>query len=309
MAGTVSADIPKFIVDGIDVIFNRELSKPIPMEYPNICMEKRNDKETGIYQQLGNIGPAEKLIEGNEFTFDKVEESYQTTIKVDTYGKGVAHSWVALKNDLYNVVPQIFGKVMVDTLIENRETLVADQYNDGFVSTGADGVAYFAANHPLTNSALVNDNLATNGAMSVEIFKEMWNQFLFIKGQSGRKFPTRATHLLFHPAKMFTVMELLESNLMAFELSNTTNSLKGLAVKPVTCNYLDYNATTGLSPYFMLDKTLDAGVVLQRQTDVEVDLWRHHESKEFRGSAAERIETGIIASGFGIVASLGGYTA
>ena len=310
MADTVSADIPKFIVAGVDVITNRALSNPIAMEYPNICTEKRIDKETGIYNQLGNIGPAEDLVEGNEVTFDKIEEAYQTTIQSATKAKGVAHSWVAVKNDLYNVVPQILGKVMVDTLIEAREQSVADRYNHGFATTGADGVYHFSASHPLVNSTELNDNLATSGAMSVEIFKEMYNQFLFIKGQSGRKFPTKATHLLFHPAKMFTVMELLESNLLAFELSNTTNSLKGINVKPVTSRYLDYNVTTGLSPYFMLDKTqTDAGVIFQRQTEVEIDLWRQYETMEFRALVAERYQTGVIAPGYGIVASLGGYTA
>ena len=309
MAGTRSSDIPKLIVDGIDVIFNRELSKPIPMEYPSICTELSNEKEVGIYQQLGNIGPAYVIPEGDDFTFSKLEESYQTTIQVQSVGNAVAHSWVAMKNDLYNVIPQLFGKVMVDTLVEQREQTIADLYNHGFATTGADGVYVFSDSHPLTNSALLNDNLLDNEAMGVESLKKAYNRFLYIKGQSGRKFPTKATHLLFHAEKTFTVMELLESNLLAMELSNTVNSLKGLPVKPVASRYLDIDSN-GDAPWFMLDRTLaDAGAILQRQTGVEVDTWVNHESKEFRASVIERYGAKMVAPGYGCVGSVGLYTA
>ncbi len=122
---------------------------------------------------------------------------------------------------------------------------------DGFATTVADGEYDFDTDHPLENSALVNDNLAT-GALSVENLKDAYNKFNFIYDAAGNIFGSTPTHLLVHPNKMFTVIELLESNLLAHELSNTKNSLMDMRINPIMNPYLDYNTSTDVSPWFLL---------------------------------------------------------
>jgi phage major head subunit gpT-like protein len=305
MAGTRTSDIDALIVAGIDMIFNRNLQNETRMYYPEICREVTQPKPTGIYQTVGALGGAYVKPEGDSFTYESIRDYNQTTITSQTIGKGVAASFEALTNDQYGVTQQTFGAPLTTTLVKKRERYVADAYNHAFATTGADGVYQLSASHPLENSASLNDNLAT-GAITVENIKTALNKFNFIYDMAGEFFDTSATHLLIHPNKLFTVKELLESQLLAFELSNTKNSLMDTPLRIVVDKYLDYTVATGVSPWFLLDRTItDAGVFFQRQTAPKMDLWWNEDTLEYRGACYERYGVGIVAPGYGIIGSLG----
>lgn len=297
---TMTYDIAKLTVATVDVIINRELQKPYEMYYPSIVRQVSQEKAVGTYQQLGGISGAYKKVQNAPYTYQKIVDGYTTTISVDTYANAVAASWESLCDDLYSVVESTFGQPLMQTLIDMREQLVADEYYGMFSTTGADGVYLLHSAHPLVNSAATNDNLADAGAMGVDTVKDMKNMFFSIKDQAGRKFRTRPTHILFHPTKMFLYTELFGSQLMAFELSNTKNSLPSIApMIPLTDLFLEE------APWYMLDKTLYAGVVFQRQEDVIAETWWEKGNAEYRGSVRERYGIGTVAPGYGIIGNLG----
>lgn len=305
MAGRVS-DIIRMTEDGVDLIFNKAAKTPQQKYYPNIVWEKKSDKRIGTYDTIGDLGAAEVKTEGSAWQFDNFEQGYETTITVETVGKGVEVSMEELEDDLYGVVNSRFGAGLFRVLLSRKEKACADLYNDAFTDTGADGVALIAATHPLVNSASVNDNLAT-GALTTENFIAAKMKFNSIYDQAGIFFDTTPTHLLIHPNKIYTALAILESNLMAFELSNTKNVTNDvMPVRVVTNNYLDYTAATGVSPWFLLDRKLqDAGAVLQVKKGLTLKTWWEDNNEVFRGTLHERYGTGIVSPGYGIVGSTG----
>ena len=305
MAGRVS-DIIRMTEDGVDLIFNKAAKTPQQKYYPNIVWEKKNDKRIGTYDTIGDLGAAEVKAEGSAWQFDNFEQGYETTITVETVGKGVEVSMEELEDDLYGVVNSRFGAGLFRVLLSRKEKACADLYNDAFTNTGADGVALIAATHPLVNSASVNDNLAT-GALTTENFIAAKMKFNSIYDQAGIFFDTSPTHLLIHPNKIYTALAILESNLMAFELSNTKNVANDvMPVRVVTNNYLHYTAATGVSPWFLLDRKLqDAGAVLQVKKGLTLKTWWEDDNEVFRGTLHERYGTGIVSPGYGIVGSTG----
>lgn len=305
MATGFSADILELTDNLVDVIFNREIVRPIKTYYPEICNEVTLSTPTGTYQQLGGLTPAAVKPEGDNIPFDSLVDSYQTTITVETIAKGVQATYEKLADDQYSIVNKTFGAPLVKTMTVFKEKAIADLYNDGFATTVADGEYAFDTDHPLENSALVNDNLAA-GALSVENLKDAYNKFNFIYDAAGNFFGSTPTHLLVHPNKMFTVIELLESNLLAHELSNTKNSLMDMRIKPIMNPYLDYNTSTDVSPWFLLDRTLeDAGAILQKQKGMELMRWVVEENMTYRAAAIERYGQGIVAPSYGVVGSTG----
>lgn len=304
-----SSDILELTDNLVDVIFNRELVRPIKTYYPEICIEKTLSTPTGTYQQLGGLTPAAVKPEGDNIPRDSIVDSYQTQITVQTIAKGVQATYEKLADDQYGVVNRIFGAPLIKTLTVYKEQAIADLYNHAFATTGADGEYQIDSDHPLENhSTKTNNNLAT-GVLSVDNLKAAYNKFNFIYDAAGNFFGSTPTHLLVHPNKMFTIVELLESNLLAHELSNTKNSLMDMRIKPIMNPYLDYNTSTDGSPWFLLDKTLEAGAVLQKQKGIETRRWVDEDSVTYCMNAIERYGQGIVAPGYGIVGSLGGYTA
>lgn len=305
MAGRVS-DILRMTEDGVDLIFNKAAKTPQQKYYPNIVWEKKNDKRIGTYDTIGDLGAAEVKAEGGAWQFDNFKQGYETTITVETVGKAVEVSMEELEDDLYGVVNSRFGAGLFRVLLSRKEQECADLYNDAFTATGADGVALISATHPLVNSPSVNNNLAT-GALTTENFIAAKMKFNSIYDQAGIFFDTTPTHLLIHPNKIYTALAILESNLMAFELSNTKNVTNDvMPVRVVTNNYLDYTAATGVSPWFLLDRKLqDAGAILQVKKGLTLKTWWEDNNEVFRGTLHERYGTGIISPGYAIVGSTG----
>ncbi len=305
MADTRVSDIARMTEAGVNEVFNAAAKKPRVLEYKPICREVKGDKQICKYDSLGAIGPAVIKAEGDTITFRKLEQAYETTIESTTKTNGVMSSIEALKYDLKGVVEKTFGEPLVRTMITLKEKAVADVYNDSFTTNGADGVAQVSNSHPLVNSALVNDNLLT-GEMSTTTIVAAKNMFNRIYDQAGELFDTAPTHLLIHPNKLYLALQLLNSQLMALELSNTKNVLQDVhALKIITNRYLDYNTGTDASPWFLLDKTLDAGVVLQNFEGLSIDKWFEPEDLSFRGVAWEMYGVGMVAPGYGIVGSQG----
>ena len=305
MAGRVS-DIIRMTEDGVDLIFNKTASTPQKKYYPGYVWEKKNRKRIGKYDTIGDLGPAEIKQEGSAYHFDNFTQGYETTISVDTIGKGVEVSMEELEDDLYGVVNSRFGPGLFRVLLSRKERACAELYNKAFSDTGADGVAHIANNHPLINSPKTNDNLAS-GDLTPENFINAKMMFNSIYDQAGDFFDTDPTHMLIHKNKIYTAMAILESELMAFQLSNTKNVVQGeMPIKVIVSNYLDYDQTTGQAAWFLLDRKLtDAGAVLQSKKGLTLKTWWENNNEVFRGALHERYGVGIISPGYGIVGSTG----
>ncbi len=303
---TFVADIQSMTEAGVDLVFNRAAKKPRRTYYPNIVTEIPEVKRQGNYFTIGDLSAAAEKPEGDIINFDRIMENYKTVITSTTKSKGVAATLEALQYDLERVVEATFGNPLIRKMQVYKERECAGLYNDAFTSTGADGKAHAAADHPLQRSPLVNDNLAT-GDLNPDNLIIAKNKFNSIFDQSGEYFDTEPTHLLIHNNKLYTALMILESQLMAMELSNNKNVVQGvMPIRVITNPYLDYNHGTGKSPWFLLDKTMtDAGMILQKKRGLWLKTWWVNENMEYRGAALEMYGVGCISPGYGWVGSQG----
>jgi hypothetical protein len=130
--------------------------------------------------------------------------------------------------------------------------------------------------------------------------------FNTIYDQAGDFMDTEPTHLLIHPNKLHIALQILESTLMAFELTNTKNvSQDVMPIKLITNKYLDYSST-GVSPWFLIDKALDdAGAILQKKRGIFLKTWWENNNQVYRAAAMELYGVGIVSPGYQIVGSTG----
>jgi phage major head subunit gpT-like protein len=308
MAITRKSDLSNMLLAGSDAQFNKAAKKPRRQYWKDICTVKNQPKEIGNYDTIGNLSQAEEHVEGSAVTFDKIEYNNRTSITSKVYDKAVAATLESQIFDQYDVVTAQFGEPLVAALNIKKEHVVADVWNGVFTDTGADGVALASNSHPLKNNALLyNDNLTT-GALSNESLRAAKNMFNFIYNQAGDYFDTQPTHLLIHPNKMFQALELLNSVLTAWQLSNTKNVLQDVApIKIISNPYLTYTVATDVSPWFMLDLSLDgAGCILQSKKALALHTWfERAELDSLKGVAYEVYGSAMVAPGYGFIASSG----
>ena len=307
MAGTRVADISPDLVEAVvDELFNAAMQSERRMYYANCVREVTVNKRTGTYLTLGALRPAAERFEADNYDFQRVRQGNKTQLTATTRGIAVEASMETLEDDLYGYVDNSFGEPMVDRMHQLRERLVADAYNGVFSNTGADGVAICADSHPLLETALfVNDNLAS-GEINATNLKNAKLMFNWIYDQAGEYYETAPTDLIVHPQKTYYLIELLESNLLAHELSNNTNSIQSYLPSRIVPNkYLSYITSTGVSPWHLIDKNIKAGCVLQWRKKLSLKTWWENNNDVFRGTARERYAVGFVAPGYGIISSPG----
>lgn len=305
MATRIS-DITRLTEAGVDMVFNRAAKMPRRKYYSQIVTEVQQKRRIGSYNTVGNIGPATEKPEADTLTFDRIQHYLETNITSRTVGKAVEASLESLEYDLENVVNKTFGVPLMRVMQNFKEKEIADLYNDAFSTTGADGVYEIDDDHPLQNSTSENSNLAS-GALTPDNFIAGKNMFNSIYDQAGQFFDTEPTHLLIHPNKQYIALQILESALMAFELSNTKNVTNDvMPIRLLVNKYLDYNSSTHVSPWFLLDKTMDdAGAILQTKRGIWLKTWWENNNAVYRGMALEMYGSGIVSPGYGIVGSPG----
>jgi len=302
------SDIGNLMLAGSTAIFEKNVKVPAKEYWREIAQTVQEDKQVGNYDTLGNLTPGAKHEEESAGAYDKFEYNNRTNITNYVWEKKVKVSLEAKIFDQYGVVEKLFGAPLVKTLRDLKEHNVAGVYNAMFTATGADGVYYASATHPLLNSSKVNNNLMT-GALSTDNIKKMQNMFNSIYDQAGERHGTRATHLLVNEDKQFEVFELLQSSLMAWEMSNTTNSLEMNGKLKVILNphlTIASSGTDPVAPWFMLDRSLDkAGVIMQTNQGMALRNWLEDDDLTLRGIAYEVYGVGQTTPGFGVCASTG----
>jgi len=262
--------------------------------------------ETKSFLTVGDIGNASAHVEGDAYTFEGLSEDWKTDLTLVTYGKGVYATRRQMKDDQTLSVNGMFGTKLIRSMIETKEQLAADAYNDGFATTMADSVYVFSSTHPLSNApGKYNDNLIT-GAISTENIKTGLNQFSLIKNQAGNRYPTRATHILVNTMEQFTLIELLESQLLAWELSNTVNSItKAQKIGVILNDYIDHTGDGDTySPWFLLDKSIpDAGCQYLYRGGINIETETDFKTKNYESTCEEEYVIGFASPGYGCIAS------
>ena len=299
MAGRIS-DITRMTEAGVDVVFNRTVQALTQKRYPLICTEKNLKRRIGSYNTIGDFTAAAIKDEGDTIPYDKVQHYLETTITSYTVAKGAEASLEQIHYDLENVVLPRFGMPLVKPLLQYKEKLIAELYNDAFTTTGADGKYLIDDDHPLQSSVLVNNNLAT-GALGLDAFIAAKQKFNYIYDQAGEFYDTEPTHLLIHPDQIYKAKQIIESILVPFELVNTKNVANDvMPIRIITNKYID------ATKWFLLDRSLqDCGAILQTSKGLMLETWWEKNNSVFRGMAKEMYGAGIVSPGYGIVGSTG----
>jgi phage major head subunit gpT-like protein len=290
------SDIARMMYVGQLEIFKDTLKKNKKEEWPQYATVMNSTKKEETYDTLGNLQAAQEKAEESPVNYGGIKQAYQTTVTNKTYANGFKVTMEASEDDQYKVIDTVKGSELARTMVTKKEKEEATIWDGIFTNTGSDGVASASASHPLINSSLTNDNLAS-GAITPDNVIAASNKFHNIMNHAGDLFDTDATAILAHKDQQATVQAVLASNLKAMELSNTKNTVP--ALKAIFSRYI--NKTY----WHLLDENI-VSVILQKRKGLTTDYdYDKRDTFNFYFNAHERYRAAIIHPGFGHVSSLG----
>lgn len=300
MSVTQLSDISRFIVAGVDDIFTTNW-EAYPTQYPQYTTAKKATKETMIYDSVGNLAPAVEMQESQAFSFNKISQAWQTTIKMKQIGNGYSVSLKARKYDLYGAVEESKIKELAHTMRDKEEEEAIQPWNDAFTVNLADGAPMCSNSKPLYNlPGQFNDTLATGACTGVSGYDnikagvKMFSQF---KNHQGKPKKCSPSKIFTNEINMMDLEEVLEAKMKPFEMSNTPQKLPKLI--PVYSRWL-----TSETAWFLIDDMYNP-VYRHVHTGITMDWEENFQNKDLEGTIYELIGTGALQNTFGVVGSQG----
>lgn len=294
----MTADISRMILAGQKEIFTGNYD-PYPLEYPAFTVNKSANKKTETYDSMGNLKAAEEKPEGGSITYGSISQAYQTSITNKVIANGFAHTMETIKYDLYGVVNSAKAKELARTMREYEEARAIYWVDNATTINLADGQPIGSNSHPLVDSALLNDTLATASTISdPDNHKAVINMFYDFKNHAGGPMKSKPTDALTHYCNQLTVEEIYKSVNKANEMSNTKNVL------PSTISWHYSTYISSQTAWMVWDRAFDH-IIFQwfQKTEMDQDQDRIS-TKNFYINALAIYETGAVPN-IGIVYNAG----
>ena len=291
------SDIAKAMYIGTKEVFKDVLKKNRREEWKACCSIKKSTGMEETYETIGNLKPAAIKLEGDPVVYGDIVDGNDVVLTNVTVANGLSVTMEANEDEKWGIVPTGKTTELARTMLQYRERAVATVWDGVEVNIGGDGVPNASLAHPLLNNqALFNSNLVP-GAFGTVTYELACNLFNGWMNHTGEKFDTLPTTILSHRNRQTEVLALLQSQLVAFELSNTKNTLQQL--KPV------FNRYIAALPVHIIDDTIDS-VVFQRRKGLTTE-YDYDKRLTFNWffNVHERYVCGVINPGFGFVTITG----
>lgn len=300
MATTLTSDISRMLEVGITDVFMGNL-EIYPIEHPGYTTAKTADKETMIYDSMGNIGAASIKTEESNISYRKIAQAYRTTVKMKTITNGIAFSLEAKSYDQYKVTSEADAKELARTMRDFEEERAIRWVNNITASAYAlaDGQPLATDSRPLKNTpGVFNDTLATSSSLKVpENHKTMIKMFADFKTHANTPFKFYPKKGLSHRYNMADLEEIYASDKKANEFSNTKNVLPG-----IQWNYSTYMTST--TAWMMWDDRVDHIIFVKYRDTYHNAVEDKKDTLNFYYNAVAQYETGCLPN-VGIVYNAG----
>lgn len=246
MATTISTDLSKFMIAGLDKYFSENWTIH-PAEYKQWTKVRAFQKLVNYLQNMGNLAVAEEITENNPIPYDTLNESVQTSLTLKQYGQGVSFSWLAQKGDLYGVIDEGKMKELMNAMVRKLEALAIKPWDEAFDTNQADGAPMCSSTKPCLESGdTYITKLASGGTLDASgtgatNIKTALQYMAKQKNAMGQPFVAKANTIGTHAANQVSVEALFGSTLVPFVTSTaghlqTANTLPRMA--PVYSHYL-----------------------------------------------------------------------
>lgn len=287
------SDIAKAMYIGTKEVFKKALKKNRKEEWKECVSIKKSDKMEETYETIGNLKPAAEKEEGASVVYGDIIEGNTVTLKNKTWANGLKVTMEAEEDEKWGIVDAGKTEELARTMLQLREKNVATEWDSVVVTVGGDGVAAASHVHPLINNAvLFNDNLIEK-VFDTTSYKEACNLFNHWYNHQGEKFDTMPDRMLAHADRQTEILAMLQSTELAFELSNTKNTIKKLM--PIFNRYIDELMV------HIIDGSIDS-VIFQRRKGLVTEYdYDKRDTFNWFFNVHERYITGVINPGFGFV--------
>lgn len=280
-----TANFPELLWPGIKTIFGDTYNE-WPALYSQFFELETSDKAFEKEQQLTNLPKATVKGEGDDITFESMYQGYQKEYYHVTYGIGGAITREMYEDDQYGYIrklPAMLGRAMRET----EEVVAHAVLNNGFSTTGPDGVVLFSALHPLTGTGGTLSNTAATAADLTQTSLEQavidisnWTD------DQGNKMLCKPRKLIVPTAYTFQARKILETQYEVGSADNDKNILATMPIEPIVSPYL-----TDDDAWYLTTDCMD-GLKFFTRREAEIERDNEFDTQNLKIATTKRFSTG-----------------
>lgn len=271
------------IVDALDANLNEMFQDGLKNwgeEYSKVFNVETSDKQTEKDSYESGFGIMPVKTEGRAATYDTILPGIKQTYTHLTYALGYEITEEAIEDNLRT--PETFAKLptaLNRAGIETVEVTAANIVNNGFTTTGFDGVSLFSSAHPLLQGGTQSNVPSVMADLSVTSLTAALTTFETFVDERGLKKPSKAVMLAIPPALWNVAEELLGSEYKPFVANNEIN-----AITKKDLQYFQWHYLTSTKAWFLFADKQDTKLkffwrvkmgALRRGTDFDSTNLKH----------------------------------
>ena len=282
------AQFPRGLQEGLNTYWGLEYNSH-PEEWKKVFAVESSKKSFEEDQLVYGFGGAVVKPEGSSVTYEEGGEAWTSRYNHETVALAFAITEEAQEDNLYIQLGAKYSRALARSMQHTKEIKGAAIMNNGFSTTGGDGVALFSASHPLAGGGTASNLLSTPADISEASLEDILIQIRKAKDDRGIPIALKAVDVIIPPELEFVTCRLLDSQLRTNTSDNDVNAInkKGIFGRdPVIVTRL-----TDADAWFIKTDANDGMKMFQRKA-VETKMEPEFGTGNIRFKARERYSFG-----------------
>lgn len=201
-------------------------------EWKQVCKERKGIPRSYHEEPvLYGFNAAPEVPDGDPITYGQGGELFRQRYIYRVYGLAFALTRILVEDGDHISIGRIYSEHLAQSMIETKETLVAQIFNRAFNSSypGGDGEPMNDAAHPIANGTFSN-LLTTAAALSQTSAEQMLIQIRGAVDNNGKKARLNPVQFVVSPSNMFQAEVIVRSVLRTGGANNDINPIKSMGL-------------------------------------------------------------------------------
>ena len=223
--------LAKELEPGLNALFGLEY-KNYENQHAEIYDTENSDRAFEKEVMLSGFDKAAVKSEGAAVVYDSAQETYTARYQHETIALAFSITEEAVEDNLYDKISTRYTKALARSMAQTKQLKAAAILDGAFTtSTGGDGVALCATNHPVIAGTFANE-LATPADLSETSLEQSLIDIAKMTDERGLKIAAKGMKLIIHPAQQFAAERIMKSANRVGTADNDANAMKSMGMIP-----------------------------------------------------------------------------
>ena len=281
--------LAKELEPGLNALFGLEY-KNYENQHAEIFDTENSDRAFEEEVMLSGFDKAAVKAEGAGVVYDNAQETFTARYQHETVALAFAITEEAIEDNLYDKISTRYTKALARSMAQTKQLKAAAILDGAFTtSTGGDGVALLADNHP-TIAGTFRNELATAADLSETSLEQCVIDIAALTDERGLKIAAQGVKLIIHPGQQFVAERIMKSANRVGTADNDINALSSMGMIPqgyVVNNFLADNEA------FYIKTDVPNGMKHMVRAPIKTALEGDFETGNVRYKARERYSFGF----------------